>query len=275
MAPRMGTVGDAVEGVGILEEVGRVNKGKTIVPFILLWGIFAIFFVLYLSFSVLLWPVLLVWASALSVYTLLNYGRPQPKQVGVSLALALAAAISTSVASRSLSAGVALVFASTLVCSMAMFGVHGSVGGFAIIRGGGKGAVLVSIVVGLVVGVSLGVVNCLFGMSNAPIAPSLSMDKLIASLSPAIMEEVVCRAAFMVFCLATYGRDRSRPQALTMRFMMVVPHTLAHQYGLVESAVLALLFGLPFTVLQRRRDVASAMIAHGLVDLMRFVVFGR
>ena len=252
-----------------------MNKGKTIASSILLWGAFAVFFMLYLSFSVLLWPVLLVWASALSVYTLFNYGRLQPKQVGVSLALALAAAISTSVASRSLSVGAALVFASTLVCSMAMFGVHGSVGGFAIIREGGKGAVLVSIVVGVVVGVSLGVVNCLFGMSNAPIAPSLSMDKLIASLSPAIMEEVVCRAAFMVFCLATYGRDRSRPRKLTMWFMMVVPHALAHQYGLVESAVLALLFGLPFAVLQRRRDVASAMIAHGLVDLMRFVAFGR
>ena len=80
-----------------------MNKGKTIASSILLWGAFAVFFMLYLSFSVLLWPVLLVWASALSVYTLFNYGRLQPKQVGVSLALALAAAISTSVAGRSLS----------------------------------------------------------------------------------------------------------------------------------------------------------------------------
>lgn len=103
MVPRTGTVDDVVEGAGILEEVGRVSKGKTIAPSILLWGIFAIFFVLYLSFSVLLWPVLLVWASALSVHMLLNYGRPQPRQVGVSLALALAAAIPTSVAGRSLS----------------------------------------------------------------------------------------------------------------------------------------------------------------------------
>lgn len=79
-----------------------MNKGKAIAPSILLWGVFAIFFVLYLSFSVLLWPVLLVWASALSVYMLLNYERPQPRQVGVSLALALAAAISTSVAREAL-----------------------------------------------------------------------------------------------------------------------------------------------------------------------------
>jgi len=33
----MGTVGDAVEGAGILEEVGRVNKGKTIASSICLY----------------------------------------------------------------------------------------------------------------------------------------------------------------------------------------------------------------------------------------------
>lgn len=37
MVPRTGTVGDAEEGAGILEEVGKVNKGKTIASSICLY----------------------------------------------------------------------------------------------------------------------------------------------------------------------------------------------------------------------------------------------
>ena len=79
----------------------------------------------------------------------------------------------------------------------------------------------------------------------------------------------------MAFCLATYGKDRPESRALAMWFMMVAPHALAHHCGLMGPAVLALPFGLPPAVLQGRRDVVSAMIARGLVDLMRFGAFGR
>ena len=84
----------------------------------------------------------------------------------------------------------------------------------------------------------------------------------------------------MAFCLATYGKDRPESRALAMWFMMVAshalaPHALAHHCGLMGPAVLALPFGLPPAVLQGRRDVVSAMIACGLVDLMRFGAFGR
>lgn len=56
--------------------------------------------------------------------------------------------------------------------------------------------------------------------------------------------------------------------------MMALPHTLSHGYGLVESLILLVLFGLPFTALQRKRDLTSAMIAYGLVDAVRFTIFG-
>lgn len=59
-----------------------------------------------------------------------------------------------------------------------------------------------------------------------------------------------------------------------MWFMMALPYTLSHGYGLVESLILLVLFGLPFTALQHKRNLTSAMIAHGLVDAVRFTIFG-
>ena len=63
-------------------------------------------------------------------------------------------------------------------------------------------------------------------------------------------------------------------QTFTMWFMMCFPHTAAHGYDIVSTVILCVLFGLPFTLLQRKRDLASAMISHGLVDAVRFTVFG-
>lgn len=63
-------------------------------------------------------------------------------------------------------------------------------------------------------------------------------------------------------------------QMFTMWFMMCFPHTAAHGYDIVSTVILCVLFGLPFTLLQRKRDLASAMISHGLVDAVRFTVFG-
>ena len=66
--------------------------------------------------------------------------------------------------------------------------------------------------------------------------------------------------------------------------MMVVPHVLIHTPeafmqggmigGLVSTLIYVVLFGLPFALLQRRRDLASAMIEHGTVDLIRFCLRG-
>ncbi|KHL97347.1 hypothetical protein QW71_02105 [Paenibacillus sp. IHB B 3415] len=40
--------------------------------------------------------------------------------------------------------------------------------------------------------------------------------------------------------------------------------------GVTGSITWGLLFGLPFAYLQWKRDVTSAMIAHGVVDFIRF-----
>lgn len=59
---------------------------------------------------------------------------------------------------------------------------------------------------------------------------------------------------------------------------MILPHVLLHfntaNFALGSVLALALLFGLPFAVMQRKRDVSSAIGAHTVVDVIRFCSFG-
>ena len=66
--------------------------------------------------------------------------------------------------------------------------------------------------------------------------------------------------------------------------MMIVPHVLVHTpesfigggliNGLISTVLYIIIFGLIFAVLQKKRDITSAMIAHGTVDFIRFCFFG-
>ena len=83
------------------------------------------------------------------------------------------------------------------------------------------------------------------------------------------------RSIFMAYCIYYAGNKKmNRFQLLTMYFMMSMPHALAHGYDIVATIILWLLFGLPLTILQRKKDIASAMISHGLIDAVRFTLFG-
>lgn len=42
----------------------------------------------------------------------------------------------------------------------------------------------------------------------------------------------------------------------------------------VAAVLLCILFGIPFTTLQWNKDLVCAMVSHGLVDAVRFAVFG-
>ena len=41
-----------------------------------------------------------------------------------------------------------------------------------------------------------------------------------------------------------------------------------------KGSYLCVLFGLPFALLQRKRDITTAMISHGIVDAVRFTLLG-
>lgn len=69
--------------------------------------------------------------------------------------------------------------------------------------------------------------------------------------------------------------------------MMIVPHILPHilftlEPNMIEACInfgitmvlYIVIFGLILVILQRKRDVLSAMIAHGIIDAIRFTIFG-
>ena len=89
------------------------------------------------------------------------------------------------------------------------------------------------------------------------------------------------------FCLdAAKGSFANKAEKFTSWFMMIVPHIIPHILfdislgieGMIQCIIIMILyilvFGLLFAILQRKRDIASAMIVHGIVDFIRFVLFG-
>ena len=111
---------------------------------------------------------------------------------------------------------------------------------------------------------------------------------LIVSLNPAISEEITSRTLFLALCIyAVKGIPTSKKESITCWFMMIVPHILPHMLFSLEGGIVKALisfviylvlyiavFGFVFAFLQRKRDVLSAMVAHGLVDAIRFSIFG-
>lgn len=151
-----------------------------------------------------------------------------------------------------------------------------------------KSDIFVSIAIGLLCGMVWGGVNYLLMKGSNPIDPADPLKAFIAAIDPAVIEEIAYRCVFFAFCLSMAdGELKTRSQRFTAWFMMIVPHILPHmlfslENGLIKSIIEWLIslvlyiavFGSIFAILQRKRDVASAMIAHGTVDLIRFKIFG-
>ena len=59
---------------------------------------------------------------------------------------------------------------------------------------------------------------------------------------------------------------------------MVIPHVLIHfnleNFNIVGVIILSLLFEGPFTLMQRKSKLVSAIGSHAFVDFVRFCVFG-
>lgn len=156
------------------------------------------------------------------------------------------------------------------------------------IRNEKKRDILVSIVIGIVCGILWGGLNYLLMRGSNPVIHTNVLKALVVSLNPAIFEEVACRCVLFAFCLSMAGGElRSKSQKFAGWCMMIVPHILPHMLfdlsnGIVESVLSWLIslflyivvFGFLFAFLQKKRDVASAMIAHGVVDWIRFCIFG-
>lgn len=146
-----------------------------------------------------------------------------------------------------------------------------------------------SVLAAVMVGVVLGIINLLpAGLPLASAKPSLKA--FVFALNPGIFEEVAFR--LFLYALSIYllgGQITTKKERIWVYVLLVVPHALVHvpdqcfidgrlriDLGvlIINPAYHVLVFGLPFALLTLKRDLTSAMIAHGLVDFIRFVVLG-
>ena len=241
---------------------------------IVLWLLFIVFVVIRVMFKMEYWIVLTAETVGLAIAVLIKAKMPSKKYIYISIVLAVLSNVAYLgyqqdpwVLLYGLRAGIP-----TLLCSLAVFSVMEKRSEYALVSKKGQNPILVSILIALAVGAVLSVVNIL--ISGQKVGFDLSFGYLFLCLNPAIYEEMACRAIFMAFCVWYSDGEKNLFQKITMYFMMCVPHATVHGYPLFQTAILSILFGLPFAILQKKRDITSAMISHGLVDAVRFTLLG-
>jgi len=265
-------------------------KGKSLRGIWIMFVVFVVIFILNMNVvsdinsTQRMWLVMDVWSLVLSIVLLLRHRLPPVKQIVISLILGGLVSLSY------LQGNTFSIISSFLITVMAALAVFST---FAVYRespirflsSNGKGGVTGSVIWGLLFGLALGAVNVGLMLTNNELNFQVSLSRFLVSLSPAVLEEIAMRTLFFAFCYSLLqGRIATKGQYFTCWFMMVIPHVLIHTpeafmsngviSGLIVVILYTVIFGLPFAYLQWKRDVASAMIAHGVVDFIRFCLFG-
>lgn len=231
--------------------------------------------------TVRMWLVLDVCVVVVSIILLIKNRLPTKKQIILSLIFGLL----MFVAYRGFSFSSVKGFITTTLCALASFSIFCKYPVHAVLTLKNKHikSVMFSLLIGFGVGCALGIVN-LF-LSGQALHFNFNLSCFLTALSPAILEEVCYRLLLFAYCLSLLGGEiQSKSENFWCYFMMIIPHVLIHtpdiflSYGVVSGAVnilmLCLIFGLPFAILQLKRDLTSAMIAHGMVDVIRFSFLG-
>lgn len=206
---------------------------------------------------------------------------PKPKYIIISAALALVMFI----AYRGFNFSSVKCFIGVFLCAMAAFSIFSRYPGkeIKLLKSVSAKGIIITVVIALVVGALLGTIN-LF-TSGQKLEPKFDILCLVTALSPAIYEEVCFR--FFTFALMLYllkGSINTKGEAFFVYVFMIFPHAIMHTpdvfissgaiNGIITALFLSLLFGLPFALLARKRDLTSAMVSHGLVDFIRFIFLG-
>ena len=261
------------------------EKNKIRLGLIGLWVEFAAYFFIYTIATKNFFTFTAIWSSALAIYLLIRLKLPSVKYMVTSLIFGIAVSLCYLAVQMNIMVVVhqgLLAGLPTLLSSLAVFAVMEKIGSenarpYYLIRTFGKRSfyqeLLISLALALASAAVLAVINFFLSRTHSTENFAITWQRLTICLSPAIFEEMACRAVFMAFCVYLF-RKPTKFQLFTMWFMMIVPHTLAHHYDLISSLLLCVIFGLPFALLQRKRDLTSAMVSHGLVDAIRFCIFG-
>ena len=257
------------------------------------WILFFLYLIIYfviclgLGNQQFLWLELACFSMIISIYLLIQNKMPKKKSIIISLILALVYLVSDIYQFNIFS-----VFHGILVflSSCASFSVFEKYEEHSLcfIRSKKTTDILLSIIIGIVCGIVWGGINYFLMLGSNPLVPTNIFKAFLVALNPAVIEEISCRCIFFAFCLYMAGGEIKRgAQSFTVWFMMIVPHILPHilfntENGVVNSIVSFLIslvlyivvFGYLFAFLQKKRDITSAMIAHGVVDWIRFCIFG-
>ena len=244
-----------------------------------LWLIFILFMAVRLMVDISYWHVVAYISAGLSVYLLIKNGRPGGKHMVWSALFAVLGTVAYLGYMRKpeiLIYGILTAGIPTLISALAVFSVAEKHSGCRMLSKEGKHPLVKSLMIAVAAGAVLSVINTYLSyLSHEEIGFEFSLWKILLCFNPGIVEEIVYRAVFMAYCIY-FAKDEKMNlfQSFTMYFMMSVPHTVSHGYGLYPTILLCLLFGIPFTILQRKRDITSAMVSHGLVDAVRFTLTG-
>lgn len=250
---------------------------KKYVSTLVMWLSFVIYFFIYLTKKLNLWFVLDFWSISFSIYLLVKCKLPSLKSIIISIIFTILVVCSYLGYVHKFIIQMLFNGLPTLFCSLAVFSVMEKFGGFELIKKDTKSAPVISVLIGLGTGTILGIINYLLGKNGMSVNFGITFSRLLVCLNPAIYEEIACRSLFMAFFTYIFtikGEKTSKFESFTMYFMMAIPHNLAHGAPLLDSLILLVLFGLPFAILQKKRDITSAMISHGMVDVIRMCVFG-
>ena len=141
----------------------------------------------------------------------------------------------------------------------------------------GKKEIAISFSIAIGIGSVLGVINLL--LANYPINFSVKLKWFLDAINAGVTEEIIFRLFFFAICVAIVkDKKMSKAESVMSYLIMTIPHVLIHfnfeTVDLGSIIVLFVLFGLPFAILQRKRDLSSAIVAHSVVDLIRFVLVG-
>lgn len=261
--------------------------------FSIVWAVFLLYVIGYFVICVntgkqdFLWLELSFLSLIVSVVILVRNHFPQKKYLVLSSVLSLLYLVSDIFRFNVFTVIQGIILFLSCCASCSLFDKCGK-DSLRWIKNEKKRDVFLSIVIGIVCGMLWGGINYLLMKGSNPVVQTNAFKALIISLNPAIFEEVACRCVFFAFCLSMAGGELTgKFQRFTGWCMMIVPHILPHMLfdvknGIVESILLWLIylmlyivvFGFVFAFLQKKRDIASAMIAHGIVDWIRFCIFG-
>lgn len=254
-----------------------------------------VYFLLYIAVNMLMggsdpmnaqqfsWLLLMIFSFISAGYLLKKHKFPSKK--GIIASAVISAVFSLSIIVRFSSNGIfcfvnlALLFLASCA-SMSVFEKYPG-NALRIADTSKKYSIPVSIAAGIGVGAVLSVINYFLAIGSRTPERGDVILSFLKALEPATVEEMAFRTVFYALCLSCAGGEFiNKRQKIASYFMMVFPHVIPHVVytgslvnWLISVLILSLIFGLAFAVMQKKRDILSAMIAHGLVDLVRFIIF--